>query len=570
MSREPRKLSRARRWARIFVWTTFVIVLCIRFAFPPARTERTGPGQVRFGQQQRRYRRPTIIRPPVSPVPADLWRMQIEIANQDVAQLRGYFWNGWRGARQERPEVQVTVREGHIAYTNVTLHLKGAAGSFRAFDDKPGLTLNFSKSAPGQLFHGYSKISLNNSVQDDSYLSEMLSCELFEAAGVPVPRIEHATVLVNGRDLGLYVLSEGFGKPFLKRYFKNVRGNLYDGGFTQEVTNPLDANSGDHPDDRSDLRRLAAAAREPDLSKRWEQLNQVLDMGRFISFLAMEIMTCHWDGYAMNRNNYRLFHDLDTDRMIFIPHGMDQMFGTFRSTPQSPIQPAMQGLVASAVMSTPSGRRLYLDRVANLRTNVFLEERWTNRLHELSRRIRPTLAAYGPDLAKKHDEYVAAFCQRITERAQSITEQLAARTEPVTFNDEGAAQLSDWKPRLAQQQPVRLRFDQTGGEKGKLLHISASSGGGTGSWRTRLALEAGQYRFQGRARTRGVGSAGGVCLRASGAQTGLQIIGERDWTLLHFDLIVDEPMADVELICELRASQGEAWFDEGSLRIIRQ
>lgn len=132
--------------------------------------------------------------------------------------------------------------------------------------------------------------------------------------------------MINGRDLGLYVLSEGFGKSFLKRYFKNVSGNLYDGGFTQEVTSRLNTNSGDRPDDRSDLRRLANAANEPDPAKRWAQLNRLLDMDRFISFLAMEIMTCHWDEYAMNRNNYRLFHDLETDRMIFIPHGTDQMF----------------------------------------------------------------------------------------------------------------------------------------------------------------------------------------------------------------------------------------------------
>lgn len=67
---------------------------------------------------------------------------------------------------QERPEVRVTVREGGETYTDVALHPKGAAGSFRAFDDKPAMTLNFSKHKKGRTFHGYAKISLNNSVQD--------------------------------------------------------------------------------------------------------------------------------------------------------------------------------------------------------------------------------------------------------------------------------------------------------------------------------------------------------------------------------------------------------------------
>ena len=313
---------------------------------------------------------------------------------------------------QERPEILANVREGGTVYSKVALHLKGAAGSFRPFDDKPALTLNFSRHIPDQRFHGYDKISLNNSVQDPSYLCEAISRELFEAAGVPVPRADHATVLINGRDLGLYVLMEGFGKSFLKRYFKNVSGNLYDGGFVQEVTENLNTNSGDQREDRSDLRRLVQAAVDPDPAHRWQRLNQVLDMDRFLSFIAMEIMTCHWDGYGMNRNNYRLFHDVETDRMVFMPHGMDQMFGVFRSSPTSPILPPTQGLVARAIATTPAGQQLYFERIATLRTNVFIEERLTNRVHELSRRIRPTLAAYAPDLAKEHDAQVAYLCQR--------------------------------------------------------------------------------------------------------------------------------------------------------------
>src|SRR5262249_22890778 len=140
-----------------------------------------------------------------------------------------------------------------------------------------------------------------------------------------VPRADFATVLLNGRDLGLYVMLEGYNKDFLRRYFKNVKGNLYDGGFCQEVGSGLTVNSGDHPDDRTDIDRLMAAAREP-VETRWARLQEILDTDRFISMLAMEVLTCHWDGYGLNRNNYRLFHNLETDRMIFMPHGLDQMF----------------------------------------------------------------------------------------------------------------------------------------------------------------------------------------------------------------------------------------------------
>jgi hypothetical protein len=222
----------------------------------------------------------------------------------------------------------------------------------------------------------------------------------------------------------------------LRRHFKNVGGNLYDGGFVTDITADLDTNSGDNRSDHSDLDRLREVVLEPDQGDRMERLGQVLDLERFVSLLAMEVMTCHWDGYALNRNNYRLFHDLESGRMVFLPHGLDQMFGVFRSSPHSSIRPPMQGLVAQALMATPEGREAYLQRIANLRLQVFLEDKLTNRVQELSRQIRPTLAAYGRDLAEEHDAQVAHLCQRIAERARSISDQLASPPEPTPGGDQ--------------------------------------------------------------------------------------------------------------------------------------
>jgi len=263
------------------------------------------------------------------------------------------------------------------------VHLKGAAGSFRSIDQKPAFTLNFDKFISNQSFHGLQKFSLNDSVQDRSFLSEQISRELFEAAGVPAPRAAHARVELNGRDLGLYVLTEGFNKQFLRRYFKNVKGNLYDGGFIRDITETLGMNSGDDPGNNSGLQALVAAAFERDAVKRFARLEQTLNMNRFLSFLAMEALLCHWDGYSMNRNNWRVFHDLDSNKMVFMPHGMDQMFGAPGGRASGSIMPGTHGLVAQAVMSTSEGRRRYLERVSQLATNVFkvdsiLQRAWMN------------------------------------------------------------------------------------------------------------------------------------------------------------------------------------------------
>src|SRR4051812_42678476 len=92
--------------------------------------------------------------------------------------------------REPRKYVKATLKEGDkVVYCDVGVHLKGAAGSFRGIDDKPCLTLNMDKFGRGQRFHGMDKFHLANSVQDPSYVSELLCGELFRAAGVPASRI---------------------------------------------------------------------------------------------------------------------------------------------------------------------------------------------------------------------------------------------------------------------------------------------------------------------------------------------------------------------------------------------
>lgn len=474
-----------------------------------------------------------------------------------------------------RPKAKATVTEGGVTYTNVEVHLKGSAGSFRSIDQKPALTLNFEKSAPGQSFHGLHKISLNNSLQDPTYLSEKICRELFDAAGVPAPRASHAKVELNGRNMGLYVLTEGFGKQFLKRYFKNTKGNLYDGGFVQDITEPLAVNSGENPRDNSDLRALATAA-TTESTNRMARLEQVLDMNRFLSYVAMETMLCHWDGYSMNRNNWRLYHDLDSKKMVFMPHGMDQMFGypDMRMGPGSSIFPRrVQGLVTRSVLSTQEGRRRYLERVGQLYTNVFHVNEIVKRVDELAAIIRPVIAESNPQMARYHENAVNSLKVRIEQRGESVRKQLE---EPPTsgprFETGKPVTLTGWRPKIQQGSPS---FDsQRESEGTPVLHIAAPRGISIGSWRTSASMEPGRYRFEGRIKTQEVkplpnepGSGAG--LRVSGWPVRLEMIGTGEWKSFAYEFRVDNDGTDVEFVCELRAAKGDARFDAGSLRVIR-
>ncbi len=480
--------------------------------------------------------------------------LQITVQRQGISGLN----------RSPRKYVTATIQEGAVTYTNVAIRLKGGPGSFRSLNDLPAFTVNFDKFAPGQKFHGLKKIHLNNSVQDSSYLEEKISRELFEAAGVPVPRAGNAIVTFNERELGLYVLVEGINKQFLKRYFADTTGSIYDGHSQSDVTDDLPVNSGDTPRDRSRLHALAAAARQQDFDTRLEALKKTLDVDRFLTFVAMEAILWHWDGYTMNRNNYRVFHDRETDRMVFIPHGMDQML----SKPHGSIIPPTAGLVSRAVLEIPSLRRQYRERVAQLSTNIFKAGSITDRIHEVSEKIEAVL---DDSSAEAHRHRAANLSRKVEQRAHFLEAQITPE-KPLEFGDRGVAPLTNWQTRRDLGDALLDREQDADGKT--VLHISSKEGC-TASWRTTQLLDAGKYRFEARLKTRGVvlnrdDPRAGAGLRISRHRVGQKNSGDKDWTPVVFEFDVPEDQTDTELVCELRADRGDVWFDLSSLKLQRK
>jgi len=338
-------------------------------------------------------------------------RLKIEIAEPELARLN----------QNQRQYVRATISENDKnKFQDVGIKLKGAAGSFRGLDDRPALTLNFDKFRAGQKFHDLDKIHLNNSVQDASYLNEIICSELFLASGVPTPRTTHARVWLNGRDLGFYVLKEGFDQTFLKRYFKDPKGNLYDSGFLQEIDADLEKDSGDGPDDRSDLKALANAADDEDRTRRFKRLGELLDVDQFLTFMALEQMCGHWDGYCNTRNNYRVYFDPATHKAHFFPHGMDQMFGD----PQAGVLHTPGALVAQAVLSNPEWRKQYRQRLVELLPLFVPGDALFKRLDAIHARTRPVLAAMGEEYAREHDGQLGYLKGQLAARARNLQQQL--------------------------------------------------------------------------------------------------------------------------------------------------
>lgn len=353
---------------------------------------------------------------PTAPEPADelfgtarVWPLKLELPPAQLEALR----------KEPKTYVKGTVREGDKLYTNVAVRLSGAAAA-ALLDKKPGLSLKFDEFEKDQYFHGHGRITLDNAEHDPSFLCEAMGGEAFRAAGVPAARVTFARLDFNGRDTGLYVLTQPLTRAFLSDHFKKTKGNFYEGN-RNDVSDKLrlDSGAGKNQADLADLRKLAEAARENDPGQRLRRLTAILDTERFVSFLAAEVFTWHRKGYALEHESFRLYHDPVSDRLVFMPGGLEDAFG--KAT--GPLVPECKGLVARAWLQAPEGQRLYRERMGKLLATAFRPDALQNRVTELAGKIRPVVAR-DPNDAKAFDGAVARLRETIAQRAKLLDEDL--------------------------------------------------------------------------------------------------------------------------------------------------
>jgi len=472
--------------------------------------------------------------------------------------------------KDNRAYVRAAVSEGSNVFAHVGVHLKGM-GSFRPLNEKPSFAVRFDKYTPDQTYAGLSKLMLNNASQDGTYLAELLGCQMFREAGVPSPRVTHAFVEFNGRKLGLYVVIEAMNKDFLRKHFKNAQGNLYE-AYLQDIDQRLDADNGNDAE-QDDVKRLLQATQVPVQSNRWARLNAVLDVDRYVSHLVVELFAAHTDGYAMNRNNYRIYHEPTTDRFVFFGHGIDWAFANTGVS----IAPPENSLVTRAVLQTPEGRRLFRERRAHLFTNLFRLETWTNRVTEAVAKLKA--AARNPNEARDFENGGREMWNRLVARHQNIADQLARlETKPLPFDANHVAVLSGWQSKKVGLGQLTCEgvMDRVRTDDKRALHLRITQGQGILSWRAKAFLPEGRYRFEALARTaqvipltNTVERGNGAGLRTSGDKRTQQLAGDSPWTSLQHDFEVPAGGDEKELVCELRASRGEAWFALDSLRLVR-
>jgi len=252
--------------------------------------------------------------------PADIAKMNAEIAvlgqNWDLSHLSA-----------KRTKAKATFTYAGQAYP-ATVKIKGMA-SAQSFDKKPSLVLEFDDKVLG-----LSNLTLNSMSQDPSKVHEATAYRMYEAVGVPVPRVGYSNLSVNGQPYGLYLTLESIDKHFLERKYGTSGGIVYESTYggdlkreyvgTAQLVHSSDKTNPDEEASHARLLEFIAAVEKPGDGLFYGD-GAIVDTEKVLSMIAMDYVIGDWDNY-ITANNFRFHRHPQTGKWSIIPTGTDQTF----------------------------------------------------------------------------------------------------------------------------------------------------------------------------------------------------------------------------------------------------
>lgn len=262
-----------------------------------------------------------------------------------------------------------------VRIPNVGLRKKGWYSSTET--GKPSLKVRFDKYVDGIKVDGYEQLTLNNCMADPSLIRQCLAFGVLEAAGLPVPKYNFAHVRVNGKDLGIYAHIEGAKEKFLQRHFSDVQGDFFEGtecdfrfgnGWIQRFSRQTNENVPGY----GRIPALATALESTDQDL-LNALDPLVDLDRFMTFWAAEVLVGHADGYAASAANFYIYDDPTTGKFQFIPWDVDYTFDSEIDAASGVRSVYANAQLAKRLYLLPATRAQYLARLDSLLNTVWIE-----------------------------------------------------------------------------------------------------------------------------------------------------------------------------------------------------
>ena len=274
--------------------------------------------------------------------PKSIQEIHLSVNSRDLATLRAHT------ELNTRYPADLTWRT--VKVRNVAIRSRGQ-GSRNS--QKPGLRVEMSHYTTGQKFVGLNAIVLDNIWQDDSFLREKLSFELFEQMNLPAPRESYCRLYINNEYQGLYAITEEIDADFAKRVTGESDGTLFEFHWRSDKpwraedlgaienykdllearTHTLDADSTLY----NPIQNLFKEVNGPDDAVWRSRVEQYIDLNELMTYIGIEQFLADNDGFlgAQGMNNFYLYRSPGTSLHRLFVWDKDQAF-QFRGSTIAP------------------------------------------------------------------------------------------------------------------------------------------------------------------------------------------------------------------------------------------
>lgn len=139
-------------------------------------------------------------------------------------------WDGFLETCENEEYAMCNVVIDQEAFKNVAIRAKGNTSltQVKSYgNDRYSFKLEFDHYEEGKSYYGLDKLSLNNIIQDNTYMKDFLAYQMMARFGVNAPLCSYVQIRVNGEPWGLYLAVESVEESFLERNFGSEYGELY-------------------------------------------------------------------------------------------------------------------------------------------------------------------------------------------------------------------------------------------------------------------------------------------------------------------------------------------------------
>jgi spore coat protein H len=226
-----------------------------------------------------------------------------------------------------------------------TIRLKGNTSRS---SKKKSYRIDFDRIVNKQTFQGLETIHIHGNHNDASMIREFLSAYVMKKMNIPVNRVNHIKLFINGTYWGVRSMVEYIDKDFLKTRFGSNKGNNYkctwpadldwlgsNQNTYKSIINPsplqeraYELKTNEDIDDYSRFVSLIDIINnQKNQSNFPQEIEKIFDVDTYLKALAAEVLIGHWDNYFYNKNNYFIYDNPNNQKFTYIPYDMDNTFG---------------------------------------------------------------------------------------------------------------------------------------------------------------------------------------------------------------------------------------------------